>query len=373
MAGARLNIGVLGAGQIAQSAHFESCTKAANADLYAICDVADDLRERMAITHGAQKSYNDYDRMLADPQLDAVLIAISDAFHVSAARKALAAGKHVFCEKPIATNVQDVLALAQDVHASGLVLQIGHMLRFDPGLQAAHDFIRDEMGEMLALKAWYCDSTHRYTMTDALQPLIRAGAAALRPQGDQKADRMRYNMLAHGSHLVDLARYLAGPITAVNARLSQKFGAMCWFIETEFENGALGHLDLTVQLRMDWHEGFQIYGQNGSVLGRTFNPWYFRASEVDIFDERSGKTSRTLGEDGHLYRRQVEGFARCILEGAPMQGASVEDGLASMQAMRAIAQSVETGERVELASVTGAICCRWEFSRGHSPGPRRLR
>lgn len=51
----RLRIGVLGAGQIAQAAHFESCTKAANADLYAICDVAEDLRERMAITHGAEK------------------------------------------------------------------------------------------------------------------------------------------------------------------------------------------------------------------------------------------------------------------------------------------------------------------------------
>ncbi|MGO7830716.1 gfo/Idh/MocA family oxidoreductase, partial [Rhizobium johnstonii] len=47
----RLSIGVLGAGQIAQAAHFESCTKAANADLYEICDVAEDLRERMAITH----------------------------------------------------------------------------------------------------------------------------------------------------------------------------------------------------------------------------------------------------------------------------------------------------------------------------------
>ncbi len=63
----RLRVGVLGAGQIAQAAHFESCTKAANADLYAICDVADDLRERMAITHGAEKTFNDYDKMLADP------------------------------------------------------------------------------------------------------------------------------------------------------------------------------------------------------------------------------------------------------------------------------------------------------------------
>ncbi len=98
----RLRVGVLGAGQIAQAAHFESCTKAVNADLYAICDVADDLRERMAITHGARKTYNDYDNMLADPDLDAVIIATADAFHVPASLKALEAGKHVLCEKPIA-------------------------------------------------------------------------------------------------------------------------------------------------------------------------------------------------------------------------------------------------------------------------------
>ena len=51
----RLRVGVLGCGPIAQAAHFESCTKARNADLYAICDVADDLRERMAATHAPEK------------------------------------------------------------------------------------------------------------------------------------------------------------------------------------------------------------------------------------------------------------------------------------------------------------------------------
>ena len=60
----RLRVGVLGCGPIAQAAHFESCGKAANADLYAICDVADDLRQRMAATHAPEKSFADYDAML---------------------------------------------------------------------------------------------------------------------------------------------------------------------------------------------------------------------------------------------------------------------------------------------------------------------
>ena len=78
----RLKIGVLGCGQIAQAAHFESCTKARNAELYAICDLADDLRSRMAATHAPQKSYADYETMLADPDVEAVIIATADQWHV---------------------------------------------------------------------------------------------------------------------------------------------------------------------------------------------------------------------------------------------------------------------------------------------------
>lgn len=254
----RLRIGVLGAGQIAQAAHFESCTKAANADLYAICDVAEDLRERMAITHGAEKTYGDYDKMLADPDLDAVIIATADAFHVPASLRALQAGKHVLCEKPVGVTIEECLELKAAVDKSGKVFQVGHMKRFDAGLQAAKSFIRDEMGEMVALKAWYCDSTHRYPMTDAVQPLIVTSANAKKPSTNPKADLRRYYMLAHGCHLIDTARYFAGDIVSVNARLSERAGIWCWFVDVEFASGTLGHLDLTVQVRMDWHEGFQI-------------------------------------------------------------------------------------------------------------------
>lgn len=350
-----LRIGILGCGPIAQAAHLESVQKARNTELYAVCDADQGLAERFGRFYDAQRIYNDYDDMLADPQLDAVVIAISDAFHVPAAIRALDAGKPVFCEKPIATNVADVLALEKAVRDSGLPLQIGHMLRFDPGIQATHDFIRDEMGELLALKAWYCNSTHRYTATDAIQPLIRSGTRPMRPAGDQKADKLRYNMLAHGSHLVDLARYLAGPITAVHARLSQKFGAMSWFVETEFANGTLGHLDLTLQVRMDWHEGFQIYGEHGSALGKIFNPWYYKSSEVDIFRESDGASHRVLGADGHFYRRQIEAFADTVLTGAPLTGADIEDGVASVRAMVAINESARSGKPVALADATGDV------------------
>jgi len=351
----KLNIGVLGCGPIAQAGHFESCAKARNARLYAICDVADDLRQRMAATYAPEKSYARYDEMLADPALDAVIIATSDAFHVPASVRALEAGKHVLCEKPVGVGLEEVLELERAVHASGRHFQVGHMKRYDAGLQAARRFITEEMGEIVALKAWYCDSTHRYPMTDATQPLIIKSASALKPAEDPKSDLTRYYMLAHGCHLVDTARYFAGDITAVSARLSRDKGMHCWFVDVDFASGALGHLDLTVAVRMDWHEGFQIYGQNGSVTGKTYNPWFYKTSDVDIFRERDGASYRVLGPDGHFYRRQVEGFAEAIISGGAMTGAGIEDGIASVRAMLAIARSAAEGRKVRLDEVSGRL------------------
>lgn len=351
----RLKIGILGCGPISQAAHFESAVKAKNAELYAICDVADDLRDRMAATYAPTRTFRDYDEMLADPLVDAVVIATSDAFHVAAATQALKAGKHVLCEKPLGVSVEEVEALKQAVTSSGKILQVGHMKRFDAGLQSAKDFIDREMGELLALKAWYCDSTHRYAMTDAVQPLIVKSGQSKKPPQNPKADLERYFMLAHGCHLLDTARYFGGEIVEVEARLRQRFGAYCWFIDVAFANGAMGHLDLTVAVRMDWHEGFQIYGQNGSVIGKTYNPWYYKSSDVDIFHESTGATTRVLGADGHFYRRQLEGFADVILNGAVMTGADIDDGIASVRGMVAIAGSVKSGKPVKLADVSGPV------------------
>jgi hypothetical protein len=77
-------------------------------------------------------------------------------------------------------------------------------------------------------------------MTNAVQPLIVASAKARRPEADPKADLRRYYMLAHGCHLIDTARYLAGDLVAIRARLSERAGIRCWFVEVEFSNGALG-------------------------------------------------------------------------------------------------------------------------------------
>ena len=79
------------------------------------------------------------------------------------------------------------------------------------------------------------------------------------------------------------------------------------------------------------------------------------SSDVECFSEKDGSYRRPLGADGHFFRRQVEGFATSILDGAPMRGANVEDGLAAVRGMVAIVRSAETGEAVRLSDVEGGV------------------
>src|SRR6266850_7676442 len=145
-----LRLGILGCGPISQIAHFDAAKKARNVELTAVCDLADDLRERMITLHHPRFGYRDYDEMLANPQVEAVLIGVADQFHVPLALKAIAAGKHVLVEKPLGVAIEECEELCRQVRASKLTFQIGNNRRFDPGIAFARKFIREEIGQLLS-------------------------------------------------------------------------------------------------------------------------------------------------------------------------------------------------------------------------------
>ncbi|MEM7367575.1 MAG: Gfo/Idh/MocA family oxidoreductase [Bacteroidota bacterium] len=346
-----LKVGVLGCGPIAQFTHFESCQKAQNVELYAICDAAEELLQRMTDRWEPRKAFESYQDMLADPELDAVIIATSDPFHVPLSLMAIRAGKHVLVEKPLSHSIEECLALQEAAEEQNIHVQVGHMKRFDPGIGYAQAFIEQKMGEILALKAWYGDNTHRYTMTDNVQPLAVHSQQAVKPSSDPKADLERYYMMAHGSHLLDTAMFLGGKIGRISASFRQRFDAYCWFVDVEFVNGAMGHLDLTIKIRGDWHEGFQVYGEQGSVFAKTDNPWLYKSSEVSCYYEPEQQYYRPLGADGFSYRRQLEHFADVLLKKIPPVGTNIEEGLQIVKGMIAIRDSVRLNKPIYLDEI----------------------
>ena len=86
-----LRVGILGCGPISQFAHLESAQKARNVLLRAVCDADKSLAQQFGQFYGAERIYLDYDDMLADPGVDAIIVAISDSFHVPAANSKLSA------------------------------------------------------------------------------------------------------------------------------------------------------------------------------------------------------------------------------------------------------------------------------------------
>ena len=116
-------------------------------------------------------------------------------------------------------------------------------------------------------------------------------------------------MLTHGSHLVDTARFLVGEIESVRARLIQKGERYCWLVETAFSSGCAGQLDLIIPISGDFEEGFRVFGEMGSVIGRTYLPWYHKASYVECFSGADQQYHRPLGADSYTYKLQIEGLA----------------------------------------------------------------
>src|SRR6516162_7187324 len=348
----RLRLGLLGCGPISRAAHLDAIRKARNADLYAICDVARELTDRLAAICQPEAVYNDFAAMLADRRVEAVVIAVADQYHVPLCRQALAAGKPVLVEKPLGVTVEECEELRDLVTRTGLVFQVGNNRRFEPGMTEARRFLREEAGHLLTLDAWYYDSVYRYTMQDNLYPVPVESPNVKRPPGDWKAIRQRYILITHGAHLLDTARFLGGPLVAVHARHHAHREMHGWSIQVEFASGALGQLSLISPRRGDFEEGFRVHGAHGSVCGRAPLPWFQRA-QVECF--KDGEYRRLLGEDGFTFKRQIEGFADVILNDSPQLGATLDDGIAGVRGLVAVSQSVARGEPVRLPDVTGHV------------------
>ena len=351
-----LKVGILGCGLISQAAHLIGCTKARNIKLQAICDVSEELREKMAAVYQPESVYADYEQMLADPEIDAVVIGIGDQFHTPCAEQAIRAGKHVLIEKPMGVSVEACEELKKLAEEEKRLVQIGHMKRFDEGLQYAKRFREEKLGEPVVYRGWYCDSIGRYTLTDNVMPVIYSSAQARKPAGNPKSILDHYYLLGHGSHLFDTPLFLMGPIRRVSARFAHQKKLYSWLINCDFENGAIGDLHLSVAIAQAWHEGCEVFGTGGSIYAKTYNPWEMRASEVECFDAQTCTSIKPAAFDGQFYRRELEAFADSILNGEPVKGASAEDGIMVMKALIATYQSVhEGGSWISLEDARGEL------------------
>ena len=122
------------------------------ADLRWLCDLSPDVLDRAAKAHPQARTTDDFEALLADPEVDAVVIATPVVTHYELAKQALSAGKHVFVEKPQAQSSAEAEELTALAEERGLVLMPGYLLLYHPALHRLKELIDEgELGDVLYL------------------------------------------------------------------------------------------------------------------------------------------------------------------------------------------------------------------------------
>ena len=281
-----------------------------------------------------------YEAALADPDIDAVVLATPHRQHTDQIVAAAAAGKHVFSEKPLGVNAAEAARAAQACADAGVTLGVGYNWRYQPALREIRRLIDDgTLGRVLHLEGNFCGpSAYRF------------------PQGHWRHDRQEGpagGMTGRGVHVVDAMLYLAGHIEQVTAqsfRLVQDFGMDdTTSMLLRFASGATGYLGTVIASAETWR--LQVFGSNAWVeVGDVehLTTWDLRICKIDRANLGAKHPPEVISfPKTSTERAELEDFAAHILAGTPM-ALPGGDAVHNVALLGAIMASIETGGPVRL-------------------------
>lgn len=193
----RIRTAILGSGFMGRT-HAEALRRVGSAEVAAIASLDLASAHRIAADFGISRVETDYHLLLSDPEIQAVHICTPNALHVVMAREALEAGKHVLCEKPLATSFSEARALMELAEQKGLRNALCHNLRFYPMVQQMRAMIQaGEIGEILVVEGSYAQDWLLFD-TDWNWRVVREEGGPSRCLADI------------GSHWCDMAEHVTG-------------------------------------------------------------------------------------------------------------------------------------------------------------------
>lgn len=186
-----LKVGIVGFGFMGQM-HYKCWSALEGAEVVAVCDVNPNIEEdtkkavgnigdtEEAVDFSSLRLYTDFEEMLKSGELDAVSITLPTSLHADFSIKALAAGVNVFCEKPMALNVEDCERMIAEAKRSGKVLQIGHCVRFWPEYAEAKQIVDSgDYGRVIAATFQRLGSAPTWSKDNWFMDEKRSGGVAL--------------------------------------------------------------------------------------------------------------------------------------------------------------------------------------------------
>jgi len=285
-----------------------------------ICDPSDDARTRLAPQFPQANATADFDDLLNDVSLDAVVIATPVPLHAELAVQALGAGKHVFVEKPLALTVGDAEQVCEAAEAAGKVLMVGHLLEYHPGVRKLKEVA--DSGDLGAIRYIYGNRLNLGQVRKDENALWSLGAhdvSVLLHLADEEPDQM----YAYGES------YMRAPIEDV---------VFCYL---RFPSGLMAHLHLSW---LDPHKErrFTIVGSDKMA---TFDDMELEQKLVIYdkgFDEDYSSYGEYIARSGDVWSPRVPNeeplriecrhFAECVSEGKT----PISDGRSGLRVVRVL-------------------------------------
>ena len=291
----KIGIGLIGSGFMGKTHALGFATAARvfdlpfDVDLAVLADVDEATASAAARRLGFRRSTADWRQLLDDPEIGIVDITTPNTLHREMALAAIAAGKHVYCEKPLAPTAAEAAEMADAAVRAGIATQVGFNYLKNPMIALAKRLIEDgELGEVRTFRGVHAEDY----MADADAPWTWR----LDPAGGGGA------LADIGSHILATARHLIGPITSLMAEVDTAVGARPVApgaaerraVEVDdvarlllrFESGATGSLEANwIATGRKMQHDFEVYGSKGAIL---FSQERFNELQVYSTDDRTG-------------------------------------------------------------------------------------
>ncbi|MBS4218667.1 Gfo/Idh/MocA family oxidoreductase [Bacillus sp. FJAT-49711] len=337
----KLKVGVFGCGSIARYRHLPEYAANTQVEIVAVCDIVEDRAKEMGEQYGAQ-AFTDYKTLLAEADVDIVSVCTPNYLHAPISIDALNAGKHVLCEKPMATSEEDALAMIDAAKNNNKKLMIAHNQRFVPSHAKARELIENgEIGKIYSFRtAFGHPGPEGWSIDGKGSWFFRKEEAFIGAMGDlgvHKTDLMRYLL---GEDFVEVGAFVE---TGAKENSTVDDNAVCVL---KSENGIVGTLAASWAYQKE-DNSTVIYGEKG-VLRLEDDPEYslivhYRNGETKNYD--LGKI-QSNEEGGQNSTRVIENFVNSVVNDTepPING---EEGMKSLKVVLAALESSETKQIVQ--------------------------
>lgn len=332
----KLTWGILGNALIARKCVMPAIACSRNGRIRALAtsrplDAVEDVK-----TNGVEQLYESYDDVIQDPRIDAVYIPLPNQLHAAWTLKALSAGKHVLCEKPLACTAEEARQMARAASKNNRVLMEAMMYRFHPRTQRIKTLISEgAIGDPLMVRAAFC-----FSMAEQLL---------------QSADNYRLNSEQGGGALLDVGCYGVGvarlflerePVSVQAQSICRSGSEVDLHVvgNLRFEHDALATIEASFCSGLQ--QTYSITGSKGAIdlPQDAFIPW---EKDAIIYYRANGQEApeHIVVPGADQYRLMVEHFGDRIIDGVkPL--VSIDDSIKNMAVLDALGEAARTGGSV---------------------------